>query len=237
MKDIGEQRLDVVIEGRAVPLRIRRHPRARRLTLRVDAQRGEAIATIPAWLTAEDGVDLARRKGGWLLARLDSLPPRRPFVDGATVPLLGVEYPIRACPAASVRGVAWIADGEIRVKGDAAHLSRRLHDWLRARARAEIRTRVEALAACIDARVGRITLRDTRSRWGSCSANGDLSFCWRLILAPEHVLDYVVAHEVAHLRERNHGDAFWSLVSELHPAPRPARNWLRRHGESLHRIG
>jgi len=93
------------------------------------------------------------------------------------------------------------------------------------------------MAASIEEKAGRISVRDTRSRWGSCSAKGNLSFSWRLILAPEFVLNYVVAHEVAHLIERNHGPKFWKLVARLDDQADAARKWLRRNGEALHRMG
>jgi predicted metal-dependent hydrolase len=148
------------------------------------------------------------------------------------VPVLGVVHRIRRDhdrAAAPVR----IVDGEILVRGDPAHLARRVRDHLIALAGAEIASRARRLAAQIGRDVARVTLRDTRSRWGSCSARGNLSFSWRLIFAPEPVLDYVVAHEVAHLVEMNHGQRFWKLVADLVPDNAGPRAWLKRHRTRL----
>ncbi len=228
-------RFSLDIEGRAVPLRIRRNARARRLVLRIDAATDGAVVTLPPGVPVEDGLDMARQRAAWIAGRLAALPARVPFADGARVPFLGVEHPIRHRPGC--RGTVWRHDGEIHVAGRREHLARRLTDWLKGEARRRIAPGVAAKAARLGRAAGRITLRDTRGRWGSCSANGNLSFCWRLVMAPERVLDYVVAHEVAHLAEPGHGPRFWRAVGRLTNDTEGARAWIRRHGESMHRYG
>ena len=223
------------IEGRAVPLRIRRNARARRLVLRIDAAADGAVVTLPPGVPVEDGLDMARQRAAWIAGRLAALPARMPFADGACVPFLGVEHPIRHRPGC--RGTVWLQDGEIHVAGRPEHLARRLTDWLKGEARRRIAPVVAAKVARLGRAAGRITLRDTRSRWGSCSANGNLSFCWRLVMAPETVLDYVVAHEVAHLAEPGHGSRFWRAVAGLTANAESARAWLRENGDRLHRHG
>ena len=232
---ISEDRFSLDVDGRAVPLVVRRNPRARRLIVRMDRSGEGVVVTVPAAYGVEDGVALARRKSGWIAARLAALPPRVPFTDGAVVPLLGTELRIRHQPGG--RPPVRRAEGEIVVSGRSEHLARRLTDWLKGEAKREIVPRAQAKAAALGRPCGRITVRDTRSRWGSCSANGNLSFCWRLILAPETVLDYVVAHEVAHLVVRDHGPRFWRTVASLVEDGAAARAWLRRHGPALHRYG
>lgn len=234
-RPVREDRFEVELDGRTVPLRVRRHWQARRLTLRVDAASGGAVATIPANLSPDAAIDMLRRKADWLLGRLDSLAPARPFVDGAVLPLRGEEHVVRHVGGA--RGVVRALDGEIHVPGRPEHLARRLGDWLRAEARRALAERTAAKAAAFGARAGRVAVRDTRSRWGSCSANGNLNFCWRLILAPDFVLDYVVAHEVAHLLHRDHGPDFWAAVARLTDDTALARTWLRRNGDTLLRWG
>jgi hypothetical protein len=128
-------------------------------------------------------------------------------------------------------------DGEIRVRGDPAHLPRRVRDYLIGVARQEMTRRARLLADRIGRRITRVTVRDTTSRWGSCSATGCLSFSWRLILAPESVLDYVVAHEVAHLAEMNHGPRFWGLVRSMTLDHEGPRAWLNRHRSRLWAYG
>src|SRR5690606_6087885 len=152
------------------------------------------------------GLAFARERREWIRRQLDALPPRRPFVDGAEIPLLDVPHVLRHRPDAR-RGV-WREGGALNVSGQAEHLSRRVHDWLREEARRLIAPRAQASAARLSRAAGRITIRDPRTRWASCSRDGAMSFSWRLALAPEWVLDYVVAHEAAHLVEMNHGPAF-----------------------------
>ena len=123
------------------------------------------------------------------------------------------------------------------MSGRAEHLPRRVRDYLKAEAKQELSVRSHDKAAAIGQRVTRVTLRDTKSRWGSCSHQGALSYSWRLILAPESVLDYVAAHEVAHLVHMDHSPSFWRLVADLHPDPDSARAWLKRDGSALWRYG
>lgn len=225
----------VDLRGRQVELQVRRNHRARRINLRIDPSAGGAVLTLPLDAPLEEGIGLARQKAHWLISRLDALPPHIPFTDGAEVPVLGRPHRVRHLPGR--RGVVRSEDGELLVSGRPEHLSRRLVDWLRQEAKRQIVPRAEAKAALIDRRVGRITVRDTRSRWGSCSANGNLSFCWRLVMTPEDVLDYVVAHEVAHLKYRSHGPRFWQTAGKLTRDMEEARAWLLQHGETLHRYG
>ena len=125
----------------------------------------------------------------------------------------------------------------IYVSGDVHHAPRRLRDWLRHQAREDLVLRVSHHANRLGLRPSRITVRDQATRWGSCSSNGTLSFSWRLILAPPMVLDYVAAHEVAHLKELNHSIRFWTLVEKAMPEMNAARAWLKQHGTALHRYG
>lgn len=230
------------IDGRAVPLRVRRNTRARRLILRLDDDSGGAVVTIPPGTRIQDGVEMARRQSAWLAAQLKRRPEPVAFADGAVLPYLGCEHIVRHAPAG--RGVRR-ENGEIQVAGRPEHIRRRLMDWLKAQAKAEIGPRAHAKAQMLTdldlpgpaQRLGRITVRDTRSRWGSCAADGGLNFSWRLILAPEHVLDYVVAHEVAHLVHRDHSPRFWSLAARLTPEMEAAKAWLNAHGRDLHRYG
>jgi predicted metal-dependent hydrolase len=214
------------------PLSIRVNPRARRLLLRVDASSRAVELVLPYGVPAEHGLRFLQAQRGWIAARLDALPEAVPFAEGAIVPVLGVPHRIRRETDPAAPPVA-IVDGEIRVRGEPAHLPRRVRDHLARLAGQEFSRRGRAYAEEIGKRVARITVRDTTSRWGSCSATGNLSFSWRLILAPEPVIDYVVAHEVAHLAEMNHGPGFWRLVSQLVPDHARPRAWLKRHRSRL----
>jgi predicted metal-dependent hydrolase len=235
MTEAGDARAHIDLEGRPVPVRLRRNRRARRLVLRIDGEGEGAVVTLPPGASRKEALDFARAKGGWILARLARLGARIPFADGAVLPILGEPHRVRHDAKARV-GVIRDA-GEIVISGREEHLARRLADWLKSEAKACIGPRAHAFAAALERKPGRITVRDTRTRWGSCSHAGNLSFCWRLILAPGWVLDYVVAHEVAHLLHPHHGPAFWRTVAALDVEADAARAWLRRDGEALRRYG
>jgi predicted metal-dependent hydrolase len=223
--------------GGAVPVRVSTHPRARRMALRIDPQ-GEAVdLVLPPRSSLTRALEFFEDNRRWLERRLAALPPRTVFADGALVPVLGVPHRIRHVQTSGGRGAVWIEGAEIRVAGDRAHLPRRVRDHLRERARLELLARARRLADSIDRKVVRVSVRDTRTRWGSCSATGNLCFSWRLIFAPDEVLDYVVAHEVAHLVHMNHGKRFWRLVERLAPGSSRQRLWLNRNRAQLLRIG
>lgn len=225
----------VVIDGRPLPVTVKASATSRRISLRVDAMNDGLIVVMPRGLPAREALRFVHDKTDWIRARLSALPPRVPFAAGAEVPLLGIPHRIEPAPEAR-RGV-WAEDGCLHVSGLPEHLPRRVGDYLRRRAREEIAPRAHAHAARLDRRITALTVRDTRSRWGSCSSGGALSFSWRLVLAPEAVLDYVVAHEVAHMVELNHSARFWNLVTELMPDHARPRHWLKQHGTRLHRYG
>lgn len=242
------------LSGRAVPLRVRRNRRARRIVLRVDHARDEAVLTLPWRVPLREGLAFARERRDWLAARLADLPPRVPFGPGAILPLRGTPHRIehvgdpgrrragespRAPKDAPRQGrrIIHVENGIISVAGKPEHLPRRLSDWLRAEAKRVLAPVLREKAARLGVALGKITVRDTKTLWGSCSAKGDVSLCWRLILAPPVVADYVCAHEVAHMKIRGHGARFWALVGELAKDMEGARRWLAREGESLQRYG
>jgi predicted metal-dependent hydrolase len=195
------------------------------------------VLVAPTSVARRQALDFLARYEGWLTARVAQLPAVRPFADGETIPLLGVPHLIRG-DSSRLRGVPSCADGAITIPGAPDHLARRLTDFLKAEAKREIGARAHVKAGQLGRPVAAVSLRDTRSRWGSCSSAGRLAFSWRLIMAPEFVLDYVVAHEVAHLSEMNHGVRFWKVCASLTDAdPKAARAWLKRHGGALHAYG
>jgi predicted metal-dependent hydrolase len=202
------------------------------VVLRVDPVGRKVELVLPRGVSPNTGLRFLAAKREWVAARLQALPQPVPFDEGAIVPVLGILHRIRRENAPSLPPVR-IIDGEIRVGGDPAHLARRVRDHLVITARDELAPRARRLAAQIGREVRRVSVRDTKSRWGSCSGEGNLSFSWRLIFVPEPVLDYVVAHEVAHLIEMNHGPRFWRLVESLVPGRLGARSWLKRHRDRL----
>lgn len=225
----------IELAGREIALVVRRSPRARRLALRIPGHDDSVELVLPARAPESDGIDFLRSRAGWILERLDGLPQRMPFVHGAELPLGGEPHTLLFFPG--MRAPVMLDGRRILVSGRPEHMARRVGDWLRAEAKRRIEPLAHEKAAVIGGTVSRITIRDQKSRWGSCAAGGRLSFNWRLVLAPEAVLDYVVAHEVAHIAEPNHSPAFWRVVERLTVDRRAGRAWLRRHGLQLHRYG
>ncbi|HVX79131.1 MAG TPA: SprT family zinc-dependent metalloprotease [Bradyrhizobium sp.] len=221
-------------------IRLRRHRRARRYTLRIHPTDREAILTMPPRGTIAEAKDFAQLHGGWIAARLGRLPKAAPFQAGTVVPLRGV--PHRIVHRAGERGTAWTEtrdSGEkiLCVAGGADFTERRVHDYLKREARKDLHKASLAYAEELGVRVKRVSIRDQSSRWGSCTSAGSLSFSWRLILAPPYVLDYLAAHEVAHLVEMNHSPRFWRVVARICPSVERAKNWLDTYGNDLHRYG
>jgi predicted metal-dependent hydrolase len=223
------------IDGRLLEVRVRLNPRARRMIVRVNPATGEVSVTAPSRRGLSAALDFARGEREWIAGQLAKAPGPILLSIGAEIPFHGIARQIRA----ATRGLApvWADEETIWVRGDAEHAPRRVLDFLKREARNTLEARVLAHAARLGVRPSRITVRDTASRWGSCSTNRALSFSWRLILAPAFVLDYVVAHEVAHLREMNHSPHFWAHVKSLVPDLQSAQVWLRTNGRDLQRYG
>ncbi len=213
----------------------RRSATARRVTLRIDARKGQVVVTLPMRAARAAGVALLNHHADWVAEHLAALPAPAVFADGGSVTLDGTELSIRHAPAAV--GGAWLEDGALHVAGEADFLARRVHDFLRAEAKRRFAIQATEKAAAAGLTPRRVTVKDTRTRWGSCSPDGVLMFCWRLVMAPPFVQDYVVAHEVAHLRHMNHGAAFWALTDTLSPHRAAAVAWLHEQGPRLLRTG
>jgi len=224
------------VEGRKLPLTIKADKRARRMTLRIDPGGQSLKLTVPHGLRERDIADFLARHQGWLMTKLARFPRTNALTEGRYVSLRGV--PHRVERTGKLRGVteAIEVDGEkvLLVGGAEDHLPRRLRDFLKAEARKDLDERARTHAADIGRKVNSITLKDTKSRWGSCSHDGNLSFSWRIVMAPPYVIDYLAAHEVAHLAEMNHSPKFWALCEKLCPQSLEAKHWLKRNGAMLH---
>jgi predicted metal-dependent hydrolase len=219
---------------RSAPLTARVNRRARRLIVRVDSVKGRVIVTAPSKRALSDAIDFARTRARWITDELDA-GGARPFAPGETFPLRGAAVSIEA--KGRLRDGVRLEAGRLIVGGDQSHLSRRVTDWLKKEARAALTERVDHYSALLNRRRGAITIRDTRSRWGSCARDGALSFSWRLIMAPPHILGYVAAHECAHLVHLNHSPAYWRLLRTLDVDAGAARDWFSANGQSLYAYG
>lgn len=210
---------------------LRRSAQARRMSLRVSGLDGRVTLTIPRSASLSEALAFADEKSDWLRARLRESPDHVAVGHGSTIPFEGrMTHVLQGAG----RGIRHEAAG-LRVPGPAVSAGARLQAWLKARARERLAAASDHYAARLGRGYTRLSLRDTRSRWGSCSAGGALMYSWRLILAPPEVLEYVAAHEVAHLAQMNHSPAFWAEVARLCPGHAAPRRWLRQHGADLHR--
>ena len=234
--------IDIPFDGAIYRVNVKRHKQARRYTLRIQAATREVLLTMPTRGSLREAKAFAEQQGGWIASRIARMPEAVPFADGSVVPLRGVER--RICHRKGERGTVWTeaeADHEIEnllcVAGEEAHVRRRVGDFLKREARRDLDRASRRYADQLGVRIERISVRDTSSRWGSCSASGALSFSWRLIMAPPPVLDYLAAHEVAHIVEMNHSRKFWRVLNELCPDMHRHKVWLDVHGGDLHRYG
>lgn len=212
-------------------LRIVRHARARRIKLRLDQTDGTPVLVLPPGASHRAGEAFVRQNLDWLAERRAARPAAQPFADGTAFPFLNENLEVAHRPDGRF-GVRR-SGGVLEVAGGAEHINRRVTDWLKAEARRRLDRQSRNHAEAIGVRIARVRIADQKSRWGSCSARAVLSFNWRLILAPETVLDFVAAHETAHLKEMNHGPGFHRLVARLHPDPEGADRWLRTNGAAL----
>ncbi|MES2906851.1 MAG: SprT family zinc-dependent metalloprotease [Pseudomonadota bacterium] len=214
---------------------VKRHARAKRLTLRVEPAQ-QILLTVPLRCSKKRMFAFLEESRTWLIKQLIKTPRALPFKNGAIVPLRGLPHIIMH-HADTPRGMVHAREGEIHVYGDAKHLARRLTDFFKKEAKKDFEEAVARHATKIGARVKRIQLRDPRTRWGSCSEEGILCFSWRIIFAPPFVLDYLAAHEVAHLRVMDHSPRFWKLTEKICPHTPQGRSWLKDHGNALLAIG
>ncbi|MEM6848600.1 MAG: SprT family zinc-dependent metalloprotease [Pseudomonadota bacterium] len=234
-----KERLVAELSGGPVEIDVRRTPRAKRMTLRIPPGDANPVVTIPARASLRTVEPFVLQQRAWLAARLAERSPAAPFEDGGIVPFRGILHTIVWQPNSRGTVRAGEDDGEpiLSVSGREEHVARRLTDFFRRSARADLDAAVAHYAARVGRRPTAVRIKDTRSQWGSCTPGGVLSFSWRLVLAPIHVLEYVAAHEVAHLIELNHSAAFWDLNRRLDPDMDHARMWLKKHGRALHAVG
>jgi predicted metal-dependent hydrolase len=214
----------------AVEITLRRSARARRFSLRVSRLDGRVTLSLPLRAREAEAMAFLRDQEGWIRQALASVAPVAAVGLGTLLPVEGARLVLRPGTGRLVR----VEGDSLLVPGDAARVGSRVAAFLQVRARDRLAAACDRHAGALGRPYSRLTLRDTRSRWGSCTSDGALMFSWRLILAPPEVLDYVAAHEVAHLAEMNHSPAFWAVVARLCPGYTPRRAWLKRHGQALH---
>ena len=221
------------IEGIDAPITVRRRRTAKRVTLSVSRATGAIGMTLPSRFRLDDAVRFAEANREWLEARIEAAPQAIPYEFGMMLPYRGRYHTVEPGKRRRVE----LDNGIIRAGCDPEMLPGMLDRWLKRQARAALVERSQAHAEELNTSFKRITIRDTQTRWGSCSSTGTLSYSWRVILAPEGALNYLAAHEVAHLRQMNHGPKFWALVERLVPDYESWTDWFKTEGVELHRYG
>ncbi len=223
----------IEIDGATVEIAVKVSARARGFRLSLPAS--GPLLTLPERARWADAEAFLRKHRNWLAARLPRTAQAQRLVAGTLVPVRGVPHLVVS--TGKVRGRVEVVERphgpEVHVPGGPEHLPRRLYDWLKGEALADLNRQSAIHAARLGVSVKQVRMRSQASRWGSCSSTGTINYNWRLILAPPHVLDYVAAHEVAHLVEMNHSAAFWATVERTLPDMARGRAWLKAHGRDL----
>lgn len=225
---------EALIDGKLVLVAVKVSHRAKNYRLSLP-HAGGPVLTVPRYGNWKEAEDFLNRQLDWLSARLKRAAKPVTFKAGARIPVRGVEHRVVATGRVRGRVEAYEEDGQsfLAVPGEPEHRARRLTDWLKTEAQKDLARRVAIHAKRLDVEVKSISLRNQATRWGSCSTAGRLNFNWRLVMAPPYVLDYVAAHEVAHLVEMNHSQAFWDTVARTLPSMERGRSWLSAHGRQL----
>lgn len=225
------------IEGQDIKLSFKRNGRCKRMIMRVAKDGSGLMMTLPKRTTQAEALRFAHASKTWVLKNISNRMPALAFEGGVAVPFRG-EFHSIICPGGK-RGLVQLDQlaKTIIVPGDPTHINRRLTDWFKQQAAKDLTLASEYYANAMNVEYSALTVRDQSSRWGSCSAARALSYSWRLVLAPRYVLDYVAAHEVAHIREMNHGPRFWRLVLTHCKHAKDARTWLKHEARDLHRYG
>ena len=220
-------------------LRLSVNTRARRISIRIDAREREAVVVAPSRSTLSQGVAFALQKADWIAQKLDSAVEAKPFMAGMSVGYLGQTLRLEAVAGVSAARLYDTDSGPVlRAGGEGEAFSRRVENWFRRAAREFLVARTEVHLKALGQKPVKVSIVDTRSRWGSCSPhNRSIRYSWRVIMAPPEVADYLAAHEVAHLVHADHSPAYWAVVHRLVGDHRPFRQWLRDHGAALHAVG
>ncbi|HEX4097767.1 MAG TPA: M48 family metallopeptidase [Caulobacteraceae bacterium] len=231
-----------MLEVAGCPVRLKVDRRARRVSLRLDAARGEVIATAPSPRRLKEAAAFAAQRAAWIGEAIGRLPPAEPLSPGAMLQVLGRPCRLKTALGPRRQGL-YEEDGLVlRAWGEGEAFRRAALRVLKAEALKALSERSATHAAALDRPAPKVAVMDARSRWGSCTPArpgraASLRYSWRLILAPFEVLDYVAAHECGHLVHADHSPRFWALVASLGPDMKRSRAWLRAHGPRLHAVG
>ncbi len=234
--DKGDKMALVTKCGQTVHVRLEVNPKARRLILRLDERNREAVAVAPSKRKIGEAAEFARDRLDWIAEHLQALPEHVLLEDGAKIKLRGEDCRISLTGEGRLPKLIIGTPHILSLPGQSDTIGRRAERYLKKAARSDLSDAVIRYCDRLGVEARRVTVKDTRSRWGSCTSDGRLAFSWRLVMAPPDVLQYVAAHECAHLLEMNHSPAFWAHVETCRPTWKQERAWLRKHGRDLHAV-
>lgn len=232
---MSEKTRHINLNGNSYKLRIKKNHRAKRIILKVSNYNRDISLTIPKYHSEKEGIKFFLKNKKWALNELNSLPKKILLADRSIIPYRGIPHKI--IHLGGKKSFIYIYQKQIIIYGDKQNLSNNLKKWLQDKAILEISTLANEKVKILGKVIKNLKIKELRTCWGSCSENGNLSFSWRLILAPPSILEYIVVHEVCHLVELNHSQKFWELVTDLFPHKDLSKKWLKTNGTFLHLIG
>lgn len=214
------------------PIKVIKSATAKRLTLRIDAKTHQPVLTIPKRCSSARAVDFVDSQQDWITNNLARLPQTKNFSHGDVISIMGQDYTISHQP--QLRSGDQLQDGQLIISGQTEFLHRRVSDFLKKLALQELSQRSQEQAKQLNCNLNNVCIKDTKSRWGSCSSNQNINYNWRIIMAPDFVIDYMIAHEVAHLAHQDHSSNFWQCVENMCPNYKEGRAWLKIKGKNLY---
>lgn len=215
-----------------LPLKVTEPTRCRRLSLRIDGKERSVVLSLPPRCSVKRAAKFVSDNRAWIEAHLLSIPVMKKFAADDVISLFGQSLKIKHCPEQKC-GVI-VENGLIKVSGSVEFLPRRVRDFIKKESLQKLTEMSQEKAQKIGCSVKKVTIKDTKSRWGSCSTLGNINYNWRIALAPEEAIDYLTAHEVSHLKHPDHSPAFWKCVKSLSPYAESGRRWLKQNGNLLY---
>lgn len=214
------------------PLKVIKSSRAKKLTLRIDSKEHIPVLSIPKYCSQKKAIEFVLIHKSWIDDSLQKLPQSKPFENGDTISLFGHNIIITHAPERRLGAI--IEDNKLLVSGNIEFIHRRVKDFIKRKAKNEFYKRSSKYAKKLGQNINDVTIKDTKSRWGSCSSLQNLNYNWRIALAPDFVINYLMAHEVSHLQHPDHSAAFWNCVADLYPDCEAGEHWLKTHGKDLY---
>lgn len=214
------------------PIKVIKSALARKLTLRIDEKARLPVLTLPRFCSTRKALQFVESHRDWVTNKLGRLPASEQFRDGCLISILGSEYTLKHHP--EERGGVFFEERSLIVCGEAGFIHRRVSDFLKKLAREHLYKMSRYYAEMLGCTIHNVVVKDTKSRWGSCSTKNNINYNWRIIMAPNYVINYLVCHEVSHLAHPDHSPEFWNCVAALCPEYKEGRAWLKLHGKTLY---